>query len=124
VAQRSTTLPSGREGELEILDGLAETVEKNARDERLLARQLRQLRAGRAAGRSWHTLLDGERGARLLELPTQILRRATEVSVVVRRRLAAGLRSEGATVPAIARRFGVTHQRISALLRNGDRPAD
>lgn len=121
MAQGPTTLTSDGEAELAALDGLAETVEENARDERVLARRIRQLRAGRAAGRSWHTLLAGDRGSRLLELPTRILRRATEASVAIRRLLAAGLRGEGATIPTIARRFGVTHQRVSALLRNGHR---
>jgi DNA invertase Pin-like site-specific DNA recombinase len=128
VTQQSTTLRSGEqeEDELAALEGLAETVEENAREERLLARRIRQLRAGRAAGRSWHSLLDREGPPPVLELSSRILRRATDASVVLRRRLAAGLRAEGGTLPAIARRFGVTHQRISTLLRNGtsngDRP--
>lgn len=121
MAQPSTTPPAAREEELDALEGLAEVVEENAREERVLARRIRQLRTGRATGRSWHTLLDRELGTALLAMPTRILRRATEISGLLRRRLAAGLRAEGATIPAIAHRFGVTHQRISALLRSGPR---
>ena len=55
-------------------------------------------------------------------MSARILRRATEASGQLRRRVAAGLRAEGATLPAIARWFGVSHQRISTLLRNGDAP--
>lgn len=117
--QRSSTLPSGREEELAALDGLATRIEENARDDRQLARRIRQLRADRAAGRSWHTLLGRESQPRLLDLSARVLRRATETSVMVRRLLASGLRGEGATVPAIAEKFGVSHQRISAVLRNG-----
>lgn len=124
MAQRSTTLPPVHEEELDALDSLAEAVEENARDERILARRIRQVRAGRAAGRSWHSLLDRDRGSALLEVPTRVMRRATEISGLLRRRLTTGLRAEGATIPAIADRFGVTHQRISALLRNGERPPE
>lgn len=124
MAQPTMTLPPGREEELNALDSLADEAEENAREERVLARRIRQLRTGRAAGRSWHTLLDRELGTALLAMPTRILRRATDVSGLLRRRLAAGLRAEGATIPAIARRFGVTHQRISTLLRNNHRPPE
>ena len=122
MAQRTTTVASAREAEeVAALDQVAETLEENARDERRLARHVRQLRNGRAAGRSWHKLLDRDGVSRLLDVPSRIVRRATEVSAQLRRRLASGLRAEGATLPAIAQRFGVTHQRISTLLRNGDR---
>jgi hypothetical protein len=119
LAQPSTVLPLDREEELSALDDLAGTIEDNARDDRQLARHLRQLRAARAAGREWHTLVDRGRHVPLLELSSQVLRRAREASVTVRRRLAVGLRAEGATIPAIAEKFGVSHQRVSTLLRNG-----
>ncbi len=107
----------GSATELDTLDGLADAAEDSARDEQRLARRIRQLRAGRADGRSWRDLLSGDRGAGVLQLASRILNRVTECSGCLRRVLAAGLRSEGATMAAIAGLFGVSHQRVSALLQ-------
>lgn len=112
-------ISSGVKAELRALDGLAKTIEDNVRDERLLVEAVRQLRAERAAGHSWHDLLGHRARPRVLELSARILGRATEVSATLRRRLARGLRAEGATLPAIGERFGVSHQRISTILREG-----
>ena len=119
VARRAE---DGRNGELAALDDLATTAKENSRDEGLLARRITQLRAGRAKGRSWHDLLAGENRPGTLELAARILRRLTEASGALRRTLAHGLRAEGGTISAIATAFGVSHQRVSALLRRDRRP--
>ena len=46
-----------------------------------------------------------------------ILRRQSEASGYLRRSLVVALRSEGQSIPSIAHLFGVTHQRVSNLLR-------
>jgi hypothetical protein len=112
-------IPVAQDGELGDLDDLAVAIEDNVRDERLLAKRIRQLRSGRASGRSWHELLEGKATPPALELATQILGRATHISSSLRRRAARGLRAEGATIEAIGRRFGVSHQRVTTLLRDG-----
>ena len=117
----ATATPDGRAAELAALDDLAVAVDENARDERLLARSIRRLKAGRAKGRSWNDLLDAEQRPGALELVSRILRRIMEASGSLRRAVARGLRLEGATIPAIAALFGVSHQRISALLRRSDK---
>jgi hypothetical protein len=103
--------------ELAGLDDLAAVVRENARDEGVLARRIGQLRAGRAKGRSWRELLAREQRPGALELAARILRRLTEASGTLRRTVANGLRAEGTTISAIAAVFGVSHQRVSALLR-------
>jgi hypothetical protein len=115
-----TGLAGDPQGELAALDGLADTVEENARDERRLARGIRQLRIGRAAGRTWHDLVSGERQPGVLKLASRILNRLTETSGALRRVLARGLRREGGTIAAIAGLFDVSHQRISALINRRD----
>lgn len=118
MAEPSPTLVAVTlEGELAALDDLARTMEDNARDERVLARRVRELRAGRSEGRSWHDLLARESAPGALALVDRILRRVTEGSGALRRALARGLRADGASVPAIAKMFGVSHQRVSVLLR-------
>jgi hypothetical protein len=112
---------AGPDAELATLDGLTAAVRQNVKEERLLVRRLDRLRAGRAEGRSWRELLGGERRPGTLDLSVGILRRITEASGTLRRSLVQGLRAEGATIPAIAAAFGVSHQRVSALLRHSDR---
>lgn len=99
------------------LDSLAGALADNARDQRLLARRIGRLQAGRAHGESWQELLAREGPPATPELSTRILRRLSVVTATLRRTLARGLRSEGASIPAIAKTFGVSHQRVSSLLR-------
>ena len=117
----TTRYPSGLpDDEIEQLDHLAARFEDEARSVRHLAGRIRQLRAGRARGRSWDDVLD-RRGLGVLDLVDQAVRRLTEGSAGLRRLLVRGLRTEGATMPAIAQMLGVSHQRVSVLLksRNG-----
>jgi transposase-like protein len=99
------------------IDQLADVIEENARDERLLARRLRRLRDGRMAGRSWRRLLDNEPEPAALVVVARMLARMSAASGGLRRSLARAVRGEGETVSDIARRFGVTHQRVSTILR-------
>ncbi|MEA2828080.1 MAG: hypothetical protein QOG43_2519 [Actinomycetota bacterium] len=110
----------GRESELAALDDLATAVDANARDQRRLAGLIRRLRTSRAAGGSWKDLLTRQPQPGVLGLTAQILRGVADASGTLRRQLARGLRAEGVTIPAIAAMFGVSHQRVSALLRRGN----
>lgn len=118
MAETSST-PDGHggDGELAALDDLADQIEDRARDSHLLARRVRRLRDSRAGGRSWQDVLARDSQPATLHLSARVLRGMTEASGVLRRTLARGLRADGATVPEIAERFGVSHQRISTLLR-------
>ena len=117
-----TDVAGDPQADLAVLDGLADAVDDNARDERRLARSIRRLRVGRAAGRTWHDLISGEREPGVLKLAARILTRLTETSGSLRRVIASGLRLEGATIAAIAALFGVSHQRVSALLHHRNHP--
>ena len=119
----ATRLGSAPVDELEMLDDLAGAIEDNARDERLLARRVRRLRAQRAVGRSWHALLAEESAPAALRLAGTVIGRITEAGARLRRNVARGLRMEGATIPNIAAAFGVSHQRVSVLLRGGAPPS-
>jgi hypothetical protein len=119
----TTMYPSRRSDDVDQLDALAARFEDEARSVRHVAGRLRQLRAGRARGRSWEEIVDGRRLG-VLDLVDQAVRRLTESSATLRRLLVRGLRTEGATMPAIAQILGVSHQRVSVLLkgRNGAVP--
>lgn len=118
MAETTTTAASAGDAELRRLDELAHRFDDGARDIRLLARRVRRLREGRAGGRSWHSLAGGALPG-VLHLVDRVVRRISGDGGSLRRVLVGGLRREGATVPGIARLLGVSHQRISVLLRPG-----
>lgn len=105
---------------LATLDDLAVSLDENAEEEHLLAGRIRKFRAGRAEGRSWADVLSDESHPGSLELASSVLSRLSGVSAALRRIVARGLRGQGASVAAIAKRFGVSRQRVSALLERND----
>ncbi len=104
--------------ELAALDDLAGRIERNATDERRLAQRIRRLRAGRAGGQPWAELLGPGGVGMVIALAGAIARRATVAGAALRRLLARGLRDEGRTVSSIAAELGVSHQRVSSVLRD------
>jgi hypothetical protein len=106
---------------LAALDRLAEALARLAEDHSELARRVDELRHARRGGGGWRELLGAEEAPGSMQLLSRMLARLSEASGEVRRELVGGLRREGATIPAVARLFGVTHQRVSNLLRRGDR---
>lgn len=102
------------------LDALSDAIERNAGDERMLQGRLAALRRERASGTGVTKALEQEPVPGTMALLGQILSRLMETSGTARRALARSMRSEGTSIPAIARVFGVTHQRVSNIL---SRPA-
>ena len=106
---------------LRALDALSAALSEMSKDERLLEERLRQLHRERSQGRSWHDILGSEDPPGTMQLVSRILACLAKASGTLRKELVDALRREGVSIPAIARLFGVTHQRVSNLLR---RPAD
>ncbi len=104
-------------GELAALDDLADSIEDNAGEQRRLAGRIRKLRSDRAAGRTWRQLLSPDSRPSIFQAASAALQTISQASGSLRRRLARGLRDEGATIPAIAETLEVSHQRVSTLLR-------
>jgi hypothetical protein len=104
---------------LESLAALQRALEENANEERLLATRIGEMMAARARGNDWVDVLKDEEYPGTVHLVSSTLARLSTASGQVRRSLVVALRSEGVTIPVIARLFGVTHQRVSNLLRRG-----
>jgi len=102
------------------LDALTDALERNSGDERMLLGRLASLRRELASGTAVTAALEQEQSPGTMQLLGRILSRLMEGSGNGRRALARTMRSEGASIPAIARIFGVTHQRVSNIL---SRPA-
>jgi antitoxin component HigA of HigAB toxin-antitoxin module len=102
---------------LKALDELEAALHENAENERLLAKRIADVRQARESGQEWKAILGDEDDPGTVQLVSAILRRQSEASGYLRRSLVVALRAEGQSIPSIAHLFGVTHQRVSNLLR-------
>jgi hypothetical protein len=107
----------GSDDVLKALDEFESVLRANAESERLLAERITEVRLARQSGREWKAILGDEDEPGTVQLVSTILRRQSEASGYLRRSLVVALRAEGQSIPAIAQLFGVTHQRVSNLLR-------
>jgi hypothetical protein len=107
----------GSDDVLNALDELESVLRENAESERLLAKRIAEVRFARQNGREWKAILGDEDEPGTVQLVSTILRRQSEASGYLRRSLVVALRAEGQSIPSIAHLFGVTHQRVSNLLR-------
>ena len=107
----------GTDEVLKALDELEDVLRQNAESERLLAKRIAEVRLARQNGREWKAILGDEDEPGTVQLVSTILRRQSEASGYLRRSLVVALRAEGQSIPSIAHLFGVTHQRVSNLLR-------
>jgi DNA invertase Pin-like site-specific DNA recombinase len=107
------------------LEGLAAAADEVADEQRQVAQQARSMQRRRDRGVSWARILDEEPSPTLLERLRRSGRRLTEAAGRASRTLIAGLSVEGESRRQIARRLGVSHQRVSAILnhtRRSSRP--
>lgn len=112
--------PSDSDDEvIEALDAVAETAEATAADARRVQSVVRTSRRQRAQGRSWREIIANEERPRLVERLSHLLARVSGAGSKLRRAQARALRAEGMTIDQIAELFGVSRQRVSALLARG-----
>jgi transcriptional regulator with XRE-family HTH domain len=102
------------------LNELERALEANARRMTQIKRRIAEIRRQRAAGRSYREIVESTKGDLSVRLITEATQVLEEVGARVRRSEALALYGEGMTMEEIAEKFGVTRQRISALLRDAD----
>ena len=104
------------------LEDVASAADEVADEQRRLARDARQMQRRRDRGWSWAEILDRTGGADnedssgLLQRLRRSARRLAELSARTAEMLARGLAEEGESRRRIARRLGVSHQRVSVIL--------
>jgi hypothetical protein len=101
-----------------VLETVAVAADDVADDQRRVARRARAMQRQRDRGWSWVKVLDREAGPGLLGLLRGSARRLAESAGHLAQALARGLAGEGQSRRQIAQRLGVTHQRITAILRH------
>ena len=100
------------------LDEVAAAADEVADDQRQVARRARAMQRRREVGWSWARILDAEPEPGILELLRRSVRRLSEAVGRLAQVIAAGLSAEGETRRQIGRRLTVSHQRITALLKD------
>lgn len=104
---------------LEALTALEKVLADNARRASLIKKRIAQLRRSRARDVPYAELVGSEQGPLIVQLLTQASAALDIAGANVRRAEAEALYAEGLTMEQIARSFGVTRQRVSALLNKG-----
>src|SRR3954451_741160 len=106
-----------REAFLAALDDLDASIEASAADAERIRVRVAELREALAAGRPLREVVPQEEPPLAIQLITDIVNRMHVHGNRVRRIEAKVLHGEGLTMDRIAALFGVTRQRVSALLR-------
>jgi len=106
---------------LEAVTALEEVLADNGRRAGLIKKRIAQLRRLRARGVPYSELVASDEGALIVQLVTESSAALDSCGANVRRAEAEALYAEGLTMEQIAERFGVTRQRVSALLSKGSK---
>ena len=86
-----------------------------------IKRRIVEIQRGRSDGLSYTEIVEAARSPLLVQLITESTQTLDGYGARVRRAEALALHEEGMTMEEIAERFGVTRQRVSALLREARR---
>lgn len=108
---------SVREEATAALETLSEAIEANRTDGEVLIDWITALRVVLDRGRSTTAAAESEALGETVRLVSRMFDRSAASSGKARRSLARVMRADGASVLEIARTFGVSHQRISNILR-------
>jgi transcriptional regulator with XRE-family HTH domain len=102
---------------LQALAALEEVIAENDKRAALIKKRMVRIRRARARGLPYSDLVSNEDGPLIVQLLTESATALGASGADVRRAEAEALYDEGMTMDQIAERFGVTRQRVSALLR-------
>jgi hypothetical protein len=111
------THPPGSDELLDALTALEEALAANEKRATLIRKRIGQLRRSRAKNVPYTDSVIGEDGPLIVHLLTESSAALDTSGADVRRIEAEALYAEGMTMEQIAKSFGVTRQRVSALLR-------
>lgn len=105
------------------LGALVTSLRENEERLREIAARAEEVLSQHQAGRSWTQVVRDERAPRLVELMSQTIESLRDSGARLRRAEAQALHREGLTIQEIGRLFGVSRQRVSALLHRAARRA-
>jgi hypothetical protein len=117
--------PGGDDLFLAALDGLVTTLRETIDHAESAVRRADLIRGQRASGMTASQIIEHNQGPLLPETITRMLRGLLEAGSRLRRQEARALHDDGLSMEAIAQLFGVSRQRVSALLQSAvDAPGE
>jgi hypothetical protein len=105
------------------LDDVADAADEVADQQRRVARVARAMQRRRERGASWAAALDQQGSPSIVDLLRRSGRHLAEATATFTVTLARELSREGESRRQIARRLGVSHQRVSAMVNRTRRSA-
>jgi DNA-directed RNA polymerase sigma subunit (sigma70/sigma32) len=102
---------------LQALTALEEVIAENNKRATLIKKRMGRIRRARERDLPYSDTVSNEDGPLIVHLLTESSRALDTAGATVRRAEAQALHDEGMTMEQIAAHFGVTRQRVSALLR-------
>ena len=113
---------ASRENEfISVLDELVEALEESTAANHAAVQRAREIQRNTASGKSVSEIVLAEERPLIVELIRANIQRLYDVGGRLRRAEARTLHDEGMTMDTIARLFGVTRQRVSALVKGTKR---
>jgi hypothetical protein len=109
--------PSSDDDAVRALDALIQQIDRSVEELQQARERAVTLLADRRAGRPWLELVAAEARPLVVESISSVLSTLARAGHTWRREEAAALQREQVSINRIAALFGVTRQRISALLR-------
>jgi hypothetical protein len=103
----------------DLLEAFARDADAVADDQRHVARDVRTMKRRLDRGWSWSKVLGDEQPARVLVRARDSAKTLARLVGRLGLTIAKGLSGEGESRRRIAGRLGVTHQRVTAMLRSG-----
>ncbi len=108
---------------LAALDGLVDAAGEMHKAIEMLNSRAARMRQSRSEGQPWRDIVNAEDRPLIAEMLTETIQRFEAAGTRFRQAKARALHDEGMTMEHIAQLFGLTRQRISALLRGTRAPA-
>jgi hypothetical protein len=112
-----TEVPAAADAATKALEELVAAIDQCVRQLEDARARAQDLLVSRAAGSSWLAIVAAENCPLVVESVSAVLATLARAGSAFRREQAYALRSEQVSINRIAALFGVTRQRISALLR-------
>jgi Homeodomain-like domain-containing protein len=117
MAEDTLQEPVPEDDFLRALTALEDVMADNERRSALIKKRMARIRKARAHGIAYSDSVANEDGPLIVQLLTEASTALDSCGASVRRAEAQALHDEGMTMERIAEHFGVTRQRVSALLR-------
>jgi len=115
--------PDGRDEVIEMLDEVVAALQENTDRAQRAMERAEVIRRCRREGLSYTEIAAEGYGPLVIKLVTENLQNLVSKGSRLRRAHARALYAEGLTLQQIAAMYGVTHQRISAIINSSDHQA-